>query len=271
MTRRWLLLLLAAGPLAAQEAATVQNPNITISLIADPAAGAGGTRRALALVFRMAPGWHIYWRNPGAAGIATSVSWRLPAGARMDSLAWPVPEFHDVAGIATHVLHGEAVLLTAIGSPTGSRTGQVEARIRYGICKDVCVPGEATLRLDLARPANPTGWREVLRISAARRPRTGPGPTLVAESAPGGVDLVVRPTRQAPLPDTLTFYATDRETLPAAVRQAVPRGAREVRLRLPLGNRPARLAGVLVSGAPDRRQPTGWPVDVPVRGGAGRR
>ena len=40
----------------------------------------------------MDDGWHTYWRNPGAAGIPTSVKWNLPKGVIAGAILWPVPE-----------------------------------------------------------------------------------------------------------------------------------------------------------------------------------
>lgn len=254
-------LLFTAAPAAAQDGATVRNPNVTITLVAAPSTG---TTHAVALRFQLDPGWHIYWRNPGMAGIATSVQWRLPAGARTDSLAWPVPEWADVSGIITHVLHGDAALTTTLQLPSGARGGRVEAEVRYGICKDVCVPGAATLRLDLGSPSAAPAWREAERVARARRPQAAGASQVSALPSAAGVTLVVRAAAGGTLPDTLTFYATDRDVHPAAVRMAVQRGRQEARLIVPVRDRPARLQGVLVGGSPARRDPVGWAVDVPV-------
>lgn len=262
MRRPLALLLLASVPAVAQDGATVRNPNVTITLLAAPPAGA---TQAMALRFQLDPGWHIYWHNPGMAGIATSVQWRLPGGSRADSLAWPVPEWYDVSGIITHVLHGDAALTTTLRLPSGARGGRVEAEVRYGICKEVCVPGAATLRLDLGRPSAAPAWREAERIAMARRPQVAGAPQVSAISSAEGVTLVVRAAAGGTLPDTLTFYATDRDLLPTAVRMAVQRGRQEARLTLPVRDRPARLQGVLVGGSPGRRDPAGWAVNVPVR------
>lgn len=255
------LLLLTGAHAEAQDAATVRHPNVTISLLASPPTGA---TQAVALRVRLDPGWHIYWRNPGMGGIATSVEWRLPAGARTDSLTWPVPEWYDVSGIITHVLRGEVALTTTLQLPSGARGGRVEAEVRYGLCKEVCVPGAATLRLDLGRPSSAVAWREAERLAMARRPLVAGAPQVAATSGAEGVTLVVRAAAGGTLPDTLTFYATERDVLPAAVRIPIPRGRQEVRFVVPARGRLARLRGVLVGGSPTRRDPVGWAVDVPV-------
>src|SRR3954451_14834982 len=44
------------------------------------------------LQLRMPPGWHTYWRNPGAAGGATKIQWTLPQGVTAGEIQWPLPE-----------------------------------------------------------------------------------------------------------------------------------------------------------------------------------
>ena len=29
---------------------------------------------------KLEPGWHTYWKNPGAAGMPTRIEWQLPPG-----------------------------------------------------------------------------------------------------------------------------------------------------------------------------------------------
>ena len=41
---------------------------------------------------KMEPGWHTYWKNPGAAGQATEIKWQLPAGVTAGEIQWPLPE-----------------------------------------------------------------------------------------------------------------------------------------------------------------------------------
>src|SRR5262245_25516367 len=36
--------------------------------------------------------WHAYWKNPGDAGMAPAVEWKLPEGYMVRELVWPVPK-----------------------------------------------------------------------------------------------------------------------------------------------------------------------------------
>jgi DsbC/DsbD-like thiol-disulfide interchange protein len=59
-------------------------------LVADVASVEPGTTFTTGIVLTMAPGWHIYWKNPGESGLATSITWtagRCPRGG--DFMATP--------------------------------------------------------------------------------------------------------------------------------------------------------------------------------------
>jgi thiol:disulfide interchange protein DsbD len=255
---------LAAAPgVGAQE--MVSRPHVVISLVPARFAMSPGQPLRLAIRFQAEPGWHIYWRNPGQAGIATTIQWTMPSGFTTDSLAWPVPERFEVAGIVTHVLHGESVLTTALLPPlvAAASPARIGAEIRYGICKEVCLPGEARLALSLPWASGEQGaesreWRAVQQAAGARRPRAG-GPLVEARVAGTELALTVRARPGQPLPDTLTFFASDRDLVPGAISAAVPRGATSITLRAPLRETPRRVRGVLAGGSR-----AGWAVEVKV-------
>ncbi|NIP43185.1 MAG: thiol:disulfide interchange protein, partial [candidate division Zixibacteria bacterium] len=50
----------------------------------------------VALHFIMDEHWHVYWQNPGDAGLPPRIEWELPAGFRAGETQWPYPERFDV-------------------------------------------------------------------------------------------------------------------------------------------------------------------------------
>lgn len=257
--RSWLIgtslsvLGMAPGVLAAQS--QVRNPHASISLITERTAAEPGRAMGLAIRFELEPGWHIYWRNPGESGIATSMEWRLPEGWTADPLDYPTPQREDVAGVVTHVHSGEVAFGTRIRIPaSASGAARVGVKVTYGICRDTCIPGTATLSIPLPVAAGSSitpAWQRVLPIMNARRPAEG-GPRTVAALADTIVVLTLRGRPGSPLrPGPWTFFPSDREVSRAAVSVEVPRGAREATLRIPLAEcTPRRLNGVLVHGDP---------------------
>lgn len=233
---------------------SVAKPHVTISLVPEFTAIVAGMPQRLALRFQVEPGWHIYWRNPGEGGVATTAVWTLPPGFTADSLDYPTPARLDVAGVVTHTLEGDAVFLTTIHPPAQGRlTAQdtrLTASVRYGVCKDVCYPGRATLAITLPvmTDAGPNaGWRILDSLFAARRPRTGrfaAGTTFIGDTAV--ISVALPPTCAGA---DATFFPWDRELSAAAVTIATRPGCSPAAFRLPVRNRPkGAIRGVVVVG-----------------------
>lgn len=141
---RWLILFLLLPHLALAAASNeFSSAHGTARLVSESSAAEGGQIR-LALEFSLAPGWHVYWQNPGDAGFAPQV--QLAAPAKAGALEFPAPEFLLQGGVAAYVLSGHVVLpFTARGVGT-----QVQATARWLVCSDVCVPEQAHFTLALA-------------------------------------------------------------------------------------------------------------------------
>jgi cytochrome c biogenesis protein CcdA len=142
---RWLLLLLVLAPGVAFGAVSnvANSSRDSVSLISQSNAAVDGHVR-LALHFVLRPGWHVYWSNPGDAGLAPGLL--LDAPAEAGALEFPPPELLVQDGVTAFVLSGDVVLpfaATGVG-------GQVNATAHWLVCADVCVPEHARLVLPLA-------------------------------------------------------------------------------------------------------------------------
>jgi len=139
----------------------------------------------VAVHMTIAPGWHVYWKNPGEAGMPVAISWELPDGYRALSLEHPVPERFDSGGLTGFGYSGEVVLFSRIvpvdveGDRSFSESRfPLKAGLSWLSCREVCIPGSASLSLD----ASPAGT-EKLALAGRFRER-------VPERL-GGVDLVL--------------------------------------------------------------------------------
>lgn len=107
-----------------------------------------------AVHMKMEPGWHVYWENPGEAGMPVEIAWELPEGFRALPLEFPVPERFDSGGVTGFGYKGEVVLFSRI-VPDGVRADRsvaatdfpLKAKLSWLSCKDVCIPGSASLLL----------------------------------------------------------------------------------------------------------------------------
>jgi len=130
---------------------------VHIRLIAEQQALVPGQRQWFGLVLDHEPGWHTYWRNPGDSGLATTAKWQLQdsAGAsvvepRLVSQAWPTPSRLAVGPLANYGYENQVVLGFELDIPKAlSGVRRVVAEASWLVCKDVCIPGEAKLAIDL--------------------------------------------------------------------------------------------------------------------------
>lgn len=92
-------------------------------------------------------GWHTYWKNPGDSGIASSFKFTQNAKPLTPkSYEWPIPEKHLEAGdiLTIGYENRQHFFFDEIN-------GTFEAYVGVLICKDICIPGEAKLKMDKAQ------------------------------------------------------------------------------------------------------------------------
>lgn len=130
--------------------------------------------------FTIAPGWHVYWKNPGESGLPTKVAWELPAGFSAESVAWPRPSrFSPDGQPAMFGYEGEVVLISRITPPAEYRMGEsieVKARSSWLGCNPKsCVRGGKELREELSSDrSKPLAffeeWLQRVPVAAAHHP-----------------------------------------------------------------------------------------------------
>jgi thiol:disulfide interchange protein DsbD len=265
----WRLLLAALCVLLPALAPAQEPPHARVSLIADVRGVLPGQPFSVGVRFELDRGWHIYWRNPGDSGQAPRIDWQLPAGFAAGDIEWPYPEQVSPPPVVTFG-YEDAVLLPVTLTPPPGRAGPVtvRARVQYLVCKDLCLPEQAELALELpmldrAQP-DPAGQRAIA-AARARLPRQWPALTVDAAR----FDRRVYLSWPAALGSGAVRFFPDREgQFRHSAGLALERVGDRLRLTLTATAEPLeRLTGVLV----DAR---GWDgagrvravaVDVPVR------
>jgi thiol:disulfide interchange protein DsbD len=137
---RWLFLFFLLLPRVALAADSFTSAHDQVTLVAQARAPEAG-KIELGLQFRLAPGWHIYWSNPGDAGFAPAVAAAAPVTT--GPLGFPPPALLMQGPIADYVLSGN-VLLPFAATNVGNA---VSVRARWLVCSDICVPEGANFLL----------------------------------------------------------------------------------------------------------------------------
>ncbi len=110
-----------------------------------------------ALRLTLKPGWKTYWRAPGDGGIPPQFDWSASRNIAGMSMTWPAPKVFESYGLRSIGYHDQLVLPIEITPETAGRPVRLSGQLRFGICKDVCVPTDMSVShdLDAAARRNP--------------------------------------------------------------------------------------------------------------------
>ena len=113
-----------------------------------------GTHMA-ALRVRLGEGWKTYWRAPGDAGIPPAIDWSGSRNLGAVSYHWPVPEVFEQNGMRTIGYQHELILPIRVTPQTEGAPIRLKARLTLGVCRDVCMPMQTRVKVDLPLPGQP--------------------------------------------------------------------------------------------------------------------
>jgi thiol:disulfide interchange protein/DsbC/DsbD-like thiol-disulfide interchange protein len=171
-----LVSVLAQMPASALESPAVISPRSTVTLLAAQTAAVAGQPVDLALRLQLAPGWHIYWMNPGDAGQPPQIGVHAPAGSTVSDIGWPAPRRHVDAQITTFIHEGDVTLPFSLTLPADVRgVVPIAVTATWLICKDICIPEEGAFQLSLP-VGTPAPSPHAARFDAAERARPSLAP-----------------------------------------------------------------------------------------------
>ncbi|MBC8106497.1 MAG: hypothetical protein H7Z14_07905 [Anaerolineae bacterium] len=143
---------------------------VQVKLLADVASVEPGKPFTVGVNFKMAPGWHIYWINPGDSGQETRVNFTLPPGFTASELKFAVPERIALPGdIISYGYENEVTLTVTITPPADLKPGQlipISAKADWLVCEKICLPGDGEAKLDFpvsekSEPANAEFFKQL--------------------------------------------------------------------------------------------------------------
>lgn len=113
---------------------------------------AAGGEVILGVRWRIAPKWHMYWRNPGDSGTAPRITINGSPGVKPGEIRWPRPiVFKDDWGDTTYGYEGEVVLLVPVEIPEGTPEGplRLDVRAEWLVCKGACLLGDGRSSIEI--------------------------------------------------------------------------------------------------------------------------
>lgn len=140
--------LLALFLLAAPVLQAAEDSPVTVQLIEEKEQVAPGDSIRLLLNFDLNPSWHLYWKNPGDAGMAPSFDWKLPESVALVSEEWPMPQKFDHEGLITFGYADQLPLIATLKLDPQFKgdVAEFEVELSWVVCsEDTCLPGSQTL------------------------------------------------------------------------------------------------------------------------------
>jgi len=267
--RSLFLALLAAPVLAWAAPPEASTEHVQARLVSAQATVAPGQRFTVAFEQNIKPHWHTYWQNPGDSGQATSLDW---TGAQAGPIQWPTPSVQAIGPIVNYGYEGRAALLVELTVPADAKPGsrfKPTAAVRWLVCKDVCIPEDVTLGLDLPVAAEGKASADAAQVEEWRGAIPKPAAFAVQlKPAPQGVRL----SGQTAGVTKAYFFADTWGAVAHSAPQAFKAEGGGWTLDIPAGDEPVPaakpLSGVLVltTAAGDQAST----VSVPMPEGAGK-
>jgi len=242
-------------------AAVVDTGHVKAELIVSGEAVPGG-EVLVALRQTIAKDWHTYWRNPGDAGQATTLDWRLPSGWQAGQIIWPTPKRLPLGTLMNYGYEGEVLLPVSITVPADAKPGQrisLKAEAGFLVCKDICIPEQASLTADVvvasgAPKIDATAAKAISDTLTAAPKLSGLKAVMTRDQGMVKLSITGAPLAGGDFPDAY-FFAFDSTLLDHARPQTIERGPAGLTLTLPAGYgfkkgpAPAILAGVIDLGS----------------------
>jgi len=130
-------------------------PHVHVQLIAPEAQFHPGANKA-GLYFKLEPGWHVYWKNPGDAGEPPRIKWTNSPQVTVGPLQYPVPKRLPLGPLMDFGYEDEVVfpLDVQVKLDTGASFGaysphsaDLTAKVSWLVCRGSCIPEKTELQI----------------------------------------------------------------------------------------------------------------------------
>jgi thiol:disulfide interchange protein DsbD len=188
-------LMLAAGLPARAASSSADVAHLHVQLVFRKAQLYPGSGDHGGLYFKLEPGWHVYWKNPGDSGEPPHIHWTLPEGVTAGPLQFPAPKRLPLGPLMDFGYENEVLFPFRLEFAKSAKPGNavLQAKVDWLVCREVCIPGKAELEVA----------RKVLGGSPSAEPDDGPGveiwtrlAALLPDALPSGDRAVFQPTQE---------------------------------------------------------------------------
>lgn len=112
------------------------------------------------------PGWKTYWRAPGESGLPPAFLFKVHENTALPQIKWPAPKRLTLQGLESYGYDGPVIFPFYMAPKDAAKPARIELQVDYAVCKDVCVPEQAVLSLEIP-PGAATASRDHARLLAS--------------------------------------------------------------------------------------------------------
>ena len=190
-----LFLVLAIGLPAWAASSSFDDDHVHVQLVFRKAQLFPGAGDLGGLYFKLEPGWHVYWKNPGDAGEPPHIHWTLPEGVTAEPLQFTAPKRLPLGPLMDYGYENEALFPFRLVIAKSVKPGTVvlHAKVDWLVCRGSCIPGKADLEIT----------QKILATVPVIEPDDGPGAgiwkrlaVLLPDALPSGDRVLFQPTKE---------------------------------------------------------------------------
>ncbi|MGA2352809.1 MAG: thioredoxin family protein [Terracidiphilus sp.] len=187
--------VLAVGLPARAASSSYDDEHVHIQLVFRNAQRYPGAGDHGGLYFKLEPGWHVYWMNPGDAGLPPHIHWTLPEGVTAEPLQFTAPKRLPLGPLMDFGYENEVLypFRLAIAKSVKPGTAVLHAKVDWLVCRGSCIPGKADLEIT----------QKILATAPAGELDDGPGveiwkrlAVLLPDALPTGNRALFQPTKE---------------------------------------------------------------------------
>lgn len=186
------------------------------------------------------PEWHVYWQNPGDAGLPPKLVWHLPDGFDVSPILYPAPALIPAGPLAAYGYHGEVLYPVRLAPDADLKTGdtvQLEVNASWLICKEECLPGSLTMKITLpvvvSEMNRPSEWADLFEAALADRPISAPSLwKLSAAVTSDNLILNIQADQSVTDSAIFLFFAGQRGVIRHGAKQLLSRNDNNIQLKI---------------------------------------
>ena len=120
-----------------------------VRLISPMTASNNNNQLILALEYELEEEWKTYWKSPGGGGFPQKIIWNNSSNVKDIKILWPEPIEFEILGLKSIGYKDKVIFPLIVDLEDNQKQTNLNLNINYLVCKDVCIPGNADIFLNI--------------------------------------------------------------------------------------------------------------------------